>query len=85
MLLPGQEKDGKDRGFMTVYEDRRGWRYRVMMDLAGKYCPRFHKPESAPEVGWKCCKAFSHRDTREEAERDLDGWAMRKGMTVVEA
>lgn len=66
-----------------VYEDRRGWQYRVMPDLAGKFCPRYHKPESKPDVGWKTCKAFSHRDTPEEAEMDLQAWAFRKGMKVV--
>lgn len=66
-----------------IYEDRRGWRYKVMPDLAGKFCPRFHKPESGPDVGWKTCKSFQHRNTREESELDLEGWAMRKGMNVV--
>ena len=69
---------------MAIYEDRRGWRYKVMPDLAGKYCPRFHKPESGPDVGWKICKAFLHRDTKEEAEADLRAWAARKRMSVVD-
>lgn len=68
---------------MTVYEDRRGYRYKVMQDLSGRYCPRGHSPDRGPEVGWKTCKAFTPRETREEAERDLDAWAMRKGMAIV--
>ena len=67
---------------LAVYVDRRGWKYKVMPDLAGKYAPRYHKPESAPEVGWKICKAFTHRDSLKESERDLKAWAMKKGMTA---
>ena len=75
--------DGWEEIVLAVYVDRRGWTYKVMPDLAGKYAPRYHKPESAPEVGWKTCKAFTHRDNLEEAERDLKAWAMKKGMTAV--
>ena len=68
---------------MTVmYEDRRGWRYKVMSDSAGKFCLKYCKPKSET-MGWRTCKSFQHRASREEAELELDAWAMSKGMAVV--
>ncbi len=66
-----------------VYEDRRGYQYKVMQDLKGRYCPRSHSPDRGPDVGWRTCKMFTPRETREESERDLEGWALRKGMSIV--
>lgn len=65
----------------TVYEDSRGWKYKVMEDLAGKFCPRYQKPGKA---GWKTCHhGFGHVESREESEAALAAWAKKKGMKVV--
>ena len=66
-----------------VYEDERGWQYKVMEDLAGKFCPRYHKPSSPPDSGWKCCQNFDHVVERDVAEVQLSMWAREKGMVVI--
>ena len=66
-----------------IYEDERGWQYKVMEDLAGKFCPRYHKPSSPPDSGWKTCHGFDHVTERDVAEVLLGEWARKKGMKVV--
>ena len=63
-----------------IYEDSRGWKYKVMEDLAGKFCPRYQKPG---KNSWKTCHGFSHVENREKSEAALAAWAEKKGMKVV--
>ena len=68
---------------LHVYEDERGWQYKVMEDLAGKFCPRYHKPSSPPESGWKCCKNFDHEVERDVAEVKLGAHAREHGWVTI--
>ena len=64
---------------MKVYEDSRGWRYRVMpgIDTPSSYKARYNKPEKR---GWKCVAALPWRKSEAEAEKDLAAYAARHGM-----
>lgn len=64
---------------MKAYEDKRGWRYRVMqgIDTWPSYKARYNKLGTP---GWKCVRTLPWRGTREEAEKDLAGYAARHGM-----
>ena len=67
-----------------MWVDKRGWQYKVMPDLAGRFRARYHKPDKqAVSRGWKSCKNFFPRDTEAEAQADLDAWAQDKGMLGV--
>ena len=49
---------------MKVYEDSRGWRYRVMQGLGTEYKARYNKPGKG---GWHCVARLPWRATAEEA------------------
>ena len=66
-----------------VYEDHRGWRYKVMQGLSNTFKARYHKPDRAPNVGWKGVSALPWRESAEEAQADLDKWAKLKLMREV--
>jgi len=69
---------------ITVYEDYRGWRYKVMRGLGEKtYKARYHKPDSPENSNWKCVGSLPWRDTEADAQVDLDKWAKEKGMKEV--
>lgn len=77
---------------MKIYEDSRGWRYRVMRGTPS--LPQFDNwyDTSAPPAtpykayrksrggSWKCVRTLPWRDTREAAEKDLAAYAARHGM-----
>lgn len=64
---------------MTTYEDKRGWRYKVMQGIGTPpvFKGRYNKLRGNT---WKCVRTLPWRDTREEAEKDLAGYAARHGM-----
>lgn len=63
-----------------TYVDDRGWMYRVMSGIGeGAYKARYCKPDKA---GWHGVQALPWRTTREEAQRDLDALAAKKGWTA---
>lgn len=69
---------------MKIYEDYRGWRYKVMPGLGeSTYKARYHKPDSPKNTQWKCVGTLPWRNTEEDAQKDLDEWAKRKGFKVV--
>lgn len=66
---------------LKMYEDWRGWRFKVMSGL-GKY--RFKARYKNPSRGgWHCVGLLPWRATAEEAQADLDCYAAKKGMTEV--
>lgn len=65
---------------MKVYEDSRGWRYRVMQGLGTEYKARYNKPGKS---GWKCVAALPWRKSEVEAEKDLAAYAARHHMREV--
>lgn len=64
---------------MKVYEDKRGWRYKVMKGIGTPpiFKGRYNKLRGNT---WKCVRTLPWRDTREEAEKDLARYAARHGM-----
>ena len=62
------------------YIDSRGRKYRVMSGL-GENCfkARYQRPEKQGDVGWKGLAAVPWRQTREEAQADLDQLAAKRG------
>lgn len=66
-----------------VYGDHRGWRYKVMQGLSNTFKARYHKPDRAPGVGWRCVTTLPWRESESEAQADLDAWAKKKGMKEV--
>ena len=67
----------------TIWKDTRGWEYKVMTDLSGKFRARYHKAGGNPETGWKSCRGFEPKETELEAQTDLNLWAKKKGMQIV--
>lgn len=66
----------------AVYEDSRGWKYKVMQGLGeSSWKPRYQKPGKS---GWKCCATFPWRQTAEEAQADLDIMASKKRWKRIE-
>jgi len=71
---------------MKVYEDYRGWRYKIMQGLGeSTYKARYHKPDSPKNSNWRCVTILPWRKTEAEAQKDLDEWAKKKGMKEVKA
>lgn len=66
-----------------MYKDKRGWRYKVMQGLGTPpvFKARYNKPCSKT---WRCVRTLPWRETEEEAEKDLAGYAARHNMQVVE-
>lgn len=63
---------------MTTYKDKRGWKYRVMGGIGGySYKGRYLKPGT---LSWHCMTQLPWRKTKEEAQKDLDIYAQKKGM-----
>ena len=63
----------------NVYQDRRGWKYRIMPGLGdNSFKARYHKPDKPDDVSWHCCARMPWRSTFEEAQIDLDALAKEK-------
>lgn len=70
---------------LRVYEDHRGWLYKVLPGLADNtYKARYHHPSHSPDTGWKCVRVLPWRESVAEAQEDLDRWATQHGMRKVE-
>ena len=62
------------------YIDSRGWKYKVMSGLGDNtFKARYQRPEKHGSVGWKGLTAVPWRNSREEAQADLDRLAEEKG------
>ena len=68
---------------MKQYRDSRGWLYRVMPDGVGGYAFKGHclKPGA---ISWHRVGQLPWRNTREEAQADLDEYAKEKGWEKIE-
>ena len=67
---------------VVTYRDDRGWKYRVMAGIGeNSWKARYCKPG---KLGWHCVRSLPWRDTPEQAQADLDKWAVKKGLTAVE-
>ena len=66
-----------------IYRDSRGWKYKVM---AGINCVswkgRYQKPDrDDPYIGWKCMRQLPWRNSKADAQADLDRLAEKNGWT----
>ena len=61
----------------TIYIDRRGWKFKVMQGLGTEFKARYQKPG---KTGWKCVAVLPWRESKAEAELDLDDYAKRHHM-----
>lgn len=66
------------------YKDKRGWRYKVMPGIGpNAFKARYLRPEKDANSCWKCYAKLPWRNTFDEAQADLDGYAAEKGWTKV--
>ena len=64
-----------------VYEDRRGWKFKVMQGLgANTFKARYQKPG---KTGWHCVATLPWCATAEEAEEYLAAYAQNHRMREV--
>ena len=69
---------------MKIYEDSRGWQYKVMPGLGeNTFKARYHRPDTKADKGWHCVTVLPWRKTEADAQTDLDVWAKKKGMREV--
>lgn len=67
---------------MTRYRDSRGWLYQVMPGLGDcAFKGRYLKPGA---LSWKCMPQLPWRNTKAEAQADLDAYAAKKGWEEIE-
>lgn len=67
--------------FIKIYEDERGWRYKVMQGLKdNSYKARYQKERNK---GWKCVKTLPWREYFDGAQEDLNALAKKKKWNVV--
>ena len=68
---------------MKQYRDSRGWRYQVMAGLEGcAYKGWYLQPGM---LSWRHMPQLPWRNTRREAQADLDAYAKKKGWEEVES
>ena len=66
------------------YKDKRGWRYKVMPGIGpSAFKTRCLRPDKADTDSWKCYAKLPWRNTFDEAQADLDGYASEKGRAKV--
>lgn len=82
--MAGEAEQIKRREILMIhrlYEDERGWRYRVFPGIGrNTYKARYLTPGMA---SWKCVARLPWRDSIEEAQEDLDQLAKKKGWRAV--
>ena len=67
---------------MTRYRDSRGWLYQVMAGIGGyAFKGRYLKPGT---LSWHCMTQLPWRNTKADAQADLDAYAAKKGWEEIE-
>ena len=69
--------------FVIVWIDSRGWKYKVMGDLAGTFKGRYQDNKHNGNVGWKGMRQMERRETFDQAQEDLNQYAKLKGWKPV--
>lgn len=61
----------------SIYQDSRGWRYKVMAGLGGDtFKTRYCKPG---KTGYHCCRQFGWCSSFDSAQAELDIYAQQHG------
>ena len=79
---PAERAEEKGGATVRVYEDSRGWRFKVMGGLGeNTYKARYQKPGKS---GWHCVAVLPWRINEETAQADLDEYARSHRMKEIE-
>lgn len=70
------------RNDMKQYRDSRGWLYQVMPGLEGCAFKGWYLQPGM--LSWRCMTQLPWRNTRKEAQADLDTYAAQKGWEAIE-
>lgn len=65
--------------FVIIWADKRGWKYKVMGDLAGTFKGRYQDDKHTGDIGWHGMRQMERRDSFDEAQEDLNRYAKEKG------
>lgn len=79
---PGKSEE-TECDFVIVWIDSRGWKYKVMGDLAGTFKGRYQNNKHNGNVGWKGMRQMERRETFDQAQEDLNQYAKLKGWKPV--
>lgn len=80
---PGKEHETKC-DFVVIWTDARGWKYKVMGDLAGTFKGRYQNDKHTGDVGWKGMRQLGRRESFDKAQEDLNLLAKSKGWEPLE-
>ena len=70
-------------GFVIIWIDDRGWRYKVMSDQGGTYRGRYQDNQHSGEKHWVRMKRLKNVTTFDQAQEDLNKLAILKKWTPV--
>lgn len=71
--------------FVQTYTDQRGWKYKVMPGIGNNaYKARYQKPGKSGIDGWKGVASLPWRNTFDEAQADLNVYAIAKGWKPID-
>lgn len=72
--------------FVKSYVDSRGWKYRVMSGTGGdNYKARYQRADKHGSDGWHGVTNLPRRNTFDDAQRDLNALAEKRGWREYEA
>ena len=75
---PGK-KEETTCDFVVVWTDTRGWKYKVMGDLAGTFKGRYQDDKHTGSTGWHGMRQMERKESFDEAQEDLNRYAKQKG------
>ena len=65
--------------FVITWIDKRGWKYKVMSDLAGTFKGRYQDDKHLGDICWHGMRQMERRECFEQAQEDLNCYAKSKG------
>lgn len=80
---PGKSQETKC-DFVVAQTDQRGWKYRVMEDLAGTFKGRYQDDKHSGAFCWHGMRQMERRENFDQAQEDLNRYAKSKGWHPVE-
>lgn len=80
---PGKSNETKC-DFVVVWIDKRGWKYKVMGDLAGTFKGRYQDDKHTGSLCWHGMRQMERRERFDQAQEDLNRYAKVKGWQPIE-
>lgn len=65
--------------FVITWADARGWKYKVVGDLAGTYKGCYQDDKHQDSIGWHGMRQMRRRESFDQAQEDLNRYAKSKG------